>query len=652
MFTLLVAITLISQLNIRKLQSQINTTVQQLAPMAERVNQQSGLLLNTVRLVGLYSTETDPNRLSKLKQQTQQFIDTYQKLADKIAQQSTLYPDISLLLNDVSPKSKQLFRLISQQFETRDQWLSVDKNLGSLSSSFTMDWGYFSADGEALVDSVDSDLTWLAKGLIKDGVILGRSVDQALNSRTHDELVSHIGEIVAQRELLESKKEQLNTAEAGSVDILDSYYELLASAFTPSGLFEILTRSGKLVDTQQKQLSAINITLNQLLEQLDQASLLVSQELDKAEAQGQKNVSDSIVQMLIVVIISIVVALLIIWSVTRSIRGPMRRTLAQMQRLVDGDFSHSIDIQSHDEFGQIAEKINTLTEQLKQVIGDMVSRATQLGSVSDQGLHASEHTRALIREQKTQTEMVADAVEEMEQGVQEVSLEADTARDEIVTVTELAEVGRKSVQLTQKTTLNLQHTMTDAVAQVEQLKEQSNAIGSILDVIQSIAEQTNLLALNAAIEAARAGEQGRGFAVVADEVRNLAGRTQKATVEIFQMIDALQKVSESTSTLMRKGDIMVNDCLTHADDNQLKLIGITELLEQIQARSQQIAITAQDKLEVAGRVAQNVHKIVELGEATYQEAENNEKVSRALKEQSVQQLKQVASFKIDKNRRQ
>lgn len=647
MFCLIVAITVISQLNIRKLQSQMNTSVEQLAPMAERVNQQSGLLLNTVRLVGLHSAETNKEKLELLKQQTQLSINTYNTLTQELTQQSVEYPNISRLLSQIAPQANVLFSVANQQFVTREKWLVIDHKLQDLSSSFTLDWSYFSDDGEAVVNDVSSDLIWLAKGLIKDGVILGRAVDQALYSRSTEDQLSHIEEIRAHHELLLSKREQLEAAEPGSVDFLESYYELIADAFAADGLFETIAQSGQLISQQQNQLTTLNTTLNQTLELLNQASIEVSQKLEQAKIESQNNVRASILQMVIVVILSVVVALAITWSVTRSIRGPLKRTLHQMQKLVSGDFTQQIDVHSQDEFGQIAHQLNTLTQQLKQVIGDMVSSAKQLGDASDQGLNVSEHTRTLIREQKTQTEIVADAVEEMEQGVQEVSLEADTARDEIETVTDLADVGRQSVQLTQETTLELQQTMSDAVAKVNQLKEQSDAIGSILDVIQSIAQQTNLLALNAAIEAARAGEQGRGFAVVADEVRSLAGRTQNATVEIYEMIEALQTVTESTASLMRQGDNMVNQCLGHAEDNQNKLVDITQLLEKIRDRSQHIATTAKDKLAVAGRVAESVHKIVELGEATYYEAEKNEKVSRNLKGQSEQQLNQVAVFKIN-----
>ena len=646
MFCLIVTVTVISQLNIRKLQSQMNTTVEQLAPMAERVNQQSGLLLNTVRLVGLHSAEKEDDQLTFFKQKTQQSIENYNKLTQELANQSSQYPKISSLLSEITPQAQRLFTVANQQFSTREKWLEINNKLQDLSSSFTLNWSYFGDDGEFVINEVSSDLIWLAKGLVKDGVILGRAVDQALYSQTSEEQLSHLEEIRAHYELLLSKKEQLEAAEPGSVDMLDSYYELIAEAFGSDGLFEVMSSGGNLVQEQQNQMTELNATLNQTLELLSQASTEVSLELEQAKALGQKNVKDSILQMMIVVALSIVVALAITWSVTRSIRGPLKRTLQQMQTLVSGDFTQRIDVQSQDEFGQIALQLNTLTDQLKQVIGDMVGSAKQLGIASDQGLNVSEHTRSLIREQKTQTEIVADSVEEMEHGVQQVSVDADNARDEIATVTDLAEVGRKSVQLTQQTTIELQHTMTDAVNKVDQLKQQSDAIGSILDVIQSIAQQTNLLALNAAIEAARAGEQGRGFAVVADEVRSLAGRTQNATVEIYEMIESLQSVTESTSSLMRQGDSMVNDCLSHADDNQSKLVEITELLEKIRERSQHIASTAQDKLAVAGRVAQSVHKIVELGEATYHEAEKNEEVSRNLKEQSEQQLNQVAVFKI------
>jgi methyl-accepting chemotaxis protein len=645
-FVLLIAVTVIAQRNIGHLESQLNETVDQLTPMAEQVNRLSGLLLNVARLVTQHSSEEDAQRRVSFEKDTAFLITTYNNVSADLMNHSHDYPDLEVQLQALGPTAKSMFQVAQKQFKTREQWLKVDKSLQDQGMNFMGEWTYFEDDIKNLQGMVDGDLKKLVNGLLSDGVALGDAIEKGFYTRSSKVLADKLELSKNKSASFISRLNQIVEQYPDAEEVLIDYSGSVEQALAPDGLLATMAKSGSLIQTQYSQLNDINETTNTILKTLVQAIEQVSGIIDNARSFAQKSSSDAKTQMLIVVIISMIAAVVVAFSVTRSIRGPLQRTLGQMQRLVEGDFTQKIEISTDDEFGKIGAQLNTLTEQLSRVIGAMVDSSKQLERGAEQGLSSSEHTRALIRDQKTQTEIIAEAVEEMEQGVQGVSFEADTARDEIMNVSDLATTGRKSMQETRETTLNLKLTMGDAVTKVEQLKLQSDSIGSILDVIQGIAEQTNLLALNAAIEAARAGEQGRGFAVVADEVRGLASRTQNATVEIFSVIDALQKEAEATSQLMKQGDGMVNDCLGRTEDNVSQLNNISEMLDQIRERSQQIADTAREKLEVATRVAQNVHKIVELGEATNKEAESNERASRDLKAQSVEQNRLVAAFKL------
>ncbi|WP_432463739.1 methyl-accepting chemotaxis protein [Agarivorans sp. QJM3NY_33] len=644
---LLVVMAVIGQINMRGVEAQLKRTVEQLTPMTERANQLSGLLLNSARMVGLHSGKKQASELSdletKLASLSQQYLNSFQQLLELGRDDAQLSEGLSELA-----KQQQLISSTSaQQLETRHQWLASTEKLAGLRKHYNQEWVYFKDDAELLVDSVEDGAQWIAKGILGDGMGLSRTVNNVFTAQTAEDSQRLLGVIHTYYDSMLSKREQLKKDDPVSAGDLDAYFDLLAKSFSEQGLFAVVASISQLQHQQQLNLAQLNQQTDTALAMLDSINQQVSSIIHSASEQARQSTYMATLQMLAAIAVSLVIALVVAWSVTRSIRLPLKRTLDQMKRLVDGDFSQRVKLQRNDEFGQIANQLNTLTAQLSQTIEAMVSNASQLEGSAQQGLAASQHTRGLIRDQQQQTDLVAEAVTLMEVGVQDVSQQANVSRDEISAVSALTEQGRVAAQSTRETTNQLQSTITQASSQVIDLKQQSDGISSILDVIQGIAEQTNLLALNAAIEAARAGEQGRGFAVVADEVRSLASRTQNSTVEIFQVIDTLQKGAESAAKLMQQGETMVDSCMVQAEQSDQQLQSIAELLSQISERSQDIARTAEEKLTVATRVASNVSKIVELAELANRDAQTSEDASHALKAQSARQLGQLATFTLD-----
>lgn len=646
LIVMIIAITLIGQSNLKSLNTQLNRTVDELTPMAEKTNQLSGLLLNVARLTSLHGIKTEETERSSLHSQATELMTTYDQVSEELKLATKSHQDIDSLLSKIHSSAHNLFTIADNQFVVRNQWIESNALQRSQADEFMNEWAFFEDDSKMVNEMMASDLVWLGEGLKKDGLLLGRAIEQAFFAKSQEEQLGYLDAVKSYHQSMLTKREQISSREKENIEMLDNYFLVIDSVFEQDGLFSTLSKTTGLMDKQNSQLTDINTIADQTLVMLAEASKLVTANIDNAKKLAKESSQAATTQMVIAVIASIAISIVIVWSVTKSITTPLKRTLAQMDKLVSGDFTQHIEIKSKDEFGQIGSQLNTLTDQLKTIIGAIVGNAHQLAAGADIGLSSSEKSRTLIRNQKEQIEDAASSIDEIVIGVQEVSNLADKAKDEIVHVSKLATQGRQDIQTTHDIALSLQTAMKEAVDKTMHLKEKSDDISSILDVIQGIAEQTNLLALNAAIEAARAGEQGRGFAVVADEVRVLASRTQDSTVQIYEVIKALQAASEEAVAIMHKGDEMVAECFSQTEKNEVQLRTITDVLAEVEQGSQQIAETAQDKLHVAEQVNNNMHKIVELGEATSQEAFRNEEASRQLKEQSIQQNEQMDSFKL------
>ncbi|MDO6686310.1 MULTISPECIES: methyl-accepting chemotaxis protein [unclassified Agarivorans] len=646
LLVLLIAIALIGQFNIRSLESQLNETVDQLTPTAELSNRLSGLLLNSAWVIGLHSNTESLEQMNQLEGQAASLTLTYQNTYQDLLTLTKSYPELNQILKPVKAHAETTFTTASTQFANHQQWVKTNKAVQSLRRQFKQQWSGYHEDLQFIADSVDGDAQWIAIALQADGAILERLLDEAFYAKTVKQTTEQLVQLKKLYAQMIEKRDELEFYIEDDIESVVNYFVLLNESINKNGLFSEIDHLAHLSQQQRNNFEVINTQTAEALEQLTLASNAVSSMIVKAKAQVSNTSQTAITTMIAVVLASLTISLVVAWSVTSSIKGPLKRTLAQMKKLVDGDFSEQITIEKNDEFGQIAQQLNLLTEQFNQVIGSMVDSAKQLESSAETGLNASQHSRTIISEQRAQTNIVADAVKAMEEGVQDVSQQANTSRDDIGDVSALTEQGRKAAHTTRNTTTQLKATIINAAEKVDTLKQNSDDIGSILDVIQSIAEQTNLLALNAAIEAARAGEQGRGFAVVADEVRNLASRTQNSTTEIFSVIDGLQKGANAAVALMKQGESMVAECLTQAEQSDQQLENIAVMLEQIRAYSQQIASTAEEKMAVASQVANNVQKIVDLGHSAHKDAEHNEQASESLKVKSEQQLGQLAIFKL------
>jgi len=296
----------------------------------------------------------------------------------------------------------------------------------------------------------------------------------------------------------------------------------------------------------------------------------------------------------------------------------------------DGDLRRRIKKESDDEIGELVHWFNTFVEKLQHIIGDVVATALPLAELAKKLSTVTTETKAQVEEQQIGAKSVQNAVNEMSNSVQAVAHSAAEAATSAQDADEQAKAGSKIVRETVGQIENLAHDVKQAAEVIRQLDADSASVGMVLDVIKGIAEQTNLLALNAAIEAARAGEQGRGFAVVADEVRTLASRTQQSTAEIQGMIERLQSAARSAVDVMSKGTRQAEVSVNNSASAGKSLESITETVTNISQMNMRIASATEQQQRVAKTIVASVGAINEHSQKTSASANRMTEVSHEL----------------------
>ena len=345
--------------------------------------------------------------------------------------------------------------------------------------------------------------------------------------------------------------------------------------------------------------------------------------------------------------IAFVLALLVL-LITRSIARPLKQAVDAMASIAsgEGDLTRSLDANGSDELSALARHFNGFTQKLRAVVqqsleasGALERSARSLDTLADQ-------THSYSQQQAQQMELVATAINQVTHGVQDVARNAEHASSEVRSAEDQANLGQRNISTSLRQIGQLSETVAQSVEVIQTLANESNQIGGVLEVIRSIAEQTNLLALNAAIEAARAGEQGRGFAVVADEVRLLAQRTQQSTAEIQGMIERLQGNSEAAVKIINESSRASQLTVEQARQAGESLEQIAQSLRNLTGLNASIASATLQQSHVVEDINQNVTQAHGLARQSAEAAEQSNGASRQLGQLAEQLNRLLGQFRI------
>ncbi|MCX4063606.1 methyl-accepting chemotaxis protein [Pseudomonas sp. S1Bt30] len=601
-------------------QVQINATLGQSAKVGDLESTISALEQSVLsRLQGLAPISVDPEHVAVFAAKRAELLDAF-----KAQQQETSLLSKSALIGKLLNKAQMLGQIIASQAGLSRDPQSDLRQLSDLITSVT-----------PLVSQT------LGEGRAMGTFSLGQGFLNSSSSTRFDELLQQLEKLHAEYAL--KLQDALGSSSAAHTALDGLAKASNASLKQGSELFEERVVMAETLDASWQGFYDDVSQLMAKTYELDEATLgFLDQQLQQRLAQKRLH--------MVVLVSALTAVFLLIFYLYAGFYASTRTTLRHLGQMMDdvaaGDMTVTFVARSRDELGELGQvfngtvaKIHDLIERVGHTVSQVERQAGQVEVVSDSSNQA-------VRGQRTQIEQVATAMNQMSSTAQEVARNAAAAVGSAQRVNEETVNGRGLVHSQQSSIACLATEIDQSVRAIHQLASDSQAISRVLDVIKSIAEQTNLLALNAAIEAARAGEQGRGFAVVADEVRTLARRTQQSTEEIEQMISRLHQGVEAAVTAMGSSHEMANGTVGQSEKVQQALDNILGAVGLIVDQNQQIAAAVEQQTAVAHDIDQNIVEINRAGEHAADGAQQTAAASRQLSLQVVELKQLIGAFRV------
>ncbi|MCP2225376.1 methyl-accepting chemotaxis protein [Pseudomonas silensiensis] len=476
------------------------------------------------------------------------------------------------------------------------------------------------------VSSVANNLDVLQAGLADDGAYTlkeseGKDGGQFIEQANQ---VSQVSRLMLQamneaRVRLDQSRKGDDSAAQGKIEQADQAQvqaEQLKTTVKDEGYQTVLNEVAGHITSFSEKLTEYTGLLAQektVYEQLHQRAAQVVERVDQAYVAEDQSMQAELKKNSMLIIgssaLALLVGLIAAWVITRLIVAPLRSVIRVAQQIAAGDLSATVEVTRRDEIGQLMQAMQQMGAGLSTIVSGLQAGIEQLASSAQSLSAVTEQTNLEVSSQKEETEQVATAMNQMAATVHDVARNAEEAAQAAQTADGKVESGQQVVRQSMARIEQLADSATSASSSIESLSAEIQNIGTVLSVIKSVAEQTNLLALNAAIEAARAGEQGRGFAVVADEVRALAKRTQQSTEEIERLVSALRSAAQSSVQQIQNSGELVKLAVSDALQTESALGSIAAAVSLIQQMNQQIAAAAEEQSSVAEEINRSVTSI-------------------------------------------
>ncbi|XXE64754.1 methyl-accepting chemotaxis protein [Pseudomonas sp. R1-7] len=456
-------------------------------------------------------------------------------------------------------------------------------------------------------------------------------------------------------ELFEQRNQQVSAAQAAYEKLIsapderaayEQYVQLLNQYRQLEERMKTLSRNNQVTELQallNTELMSNSDAINAVLARLTEINNLQAEAFNKNAAQQYSTAFNWVVTLLV---IATGLTVLFAWLLTNSITKPIANALEAAEEIAKGNLTRPITVDGSDEAGRLLRAMSTMQDKLRDTLQRISGSATQLASAAEELNSVTDESARGLTQQNNEIEQAATAVNEMTSAVEEVARNAVSTSEASRNATTSAGDGRDLVQETVGAIERMSADVQSTATLIGNLADESRDIGKVLDVIRGLADQTNLLALNAAIEAARAGEAGRGFAVVADEVRALAHRTQQSTSEIERMIGSIQSGTEQAVDSMRNSTERAESTLNIARGAGMSLDTINSAIVEINERNLVIASAAEEQAQVAREVDRNLVNIRDLSVQSATGANQTSAASAELSRLAVDLNSMVGRFSL------
>ncbi len=402
------------------------------------------------------------------------------------------------------------------------------------------------------------------------------------------------------------------------------------------------------ISARNKGIAILDATGPHVADLLNDLTESITHSMEQASMAADETAASSESMLVTVAVAALVIGLLIAFIISKAMLGSLQTLNSVFADIAqgEGDLTKRIPVEGKDELSQLAASFNQFAQKIQTSVSEVSESTEQLLNAATELTNKARATQEDVREQQSQAHLAASAMTEMSASAVEVSASATKATELSSNAMNSANQGRDVVINSVSSMSGLSKQIIDSSNIVSELQKDSEQIGTVLEVIRSIAEQTNLLALNAAIEAARAGEQGRGFAVVADEVRSLASRTQDSTQEIQSIIQTLQQGSERAYKAMQESCDSAEDTVNLVQSAEQSLLSITDFISEINSAIEHISDAAGQQATVADEISQNVNMVSDISSRTYNQTEETSHSAELLNQLGQRLATNIGQFKI------
>ncbi|KZN15161.1 methyl-accepting chemotaxis protein [Marinomonas sp. TW1] len=625
-----------------KVESRLNVVTGKVANIMMNSNKLREDLALSNATVLQYLLSKSPESLDVLSQRFANLKTQYQEISGQLADNLHGSPVMQDALTKIDQDVNDFLQLTDVAFSNHKRMLELqaaipDEKLDLKDAiNFTAeDLSFLQEGGET------SEIQFAASYMVSQAQSLQVSVNDYFDLRDltsmqslRDDMVTVIGSLRDKQAYLKDDSingliDEVDTSVQSDDGVINKYFENRRLTQESERLAKQLSDSMELIDE----------SLRLLLAEASQMASVAEEEASNAAGLSRLIIS-------VVFMISIVIAILVAIWVSRSIRSPLKEVMRVLGMISEGDFTQRSQVKTKDEFGELSGWVNGLVERLQKVMIEIDQSSTEVAASATSNVQIAGESKRLMGSQNERTTEVASSMSEMASTVEQVAKSSEFILHQIQSVDQRAGQNRTQMDANIAKIEDLLAQIEESTSVVNQLDEYSKNIDNILDVIQGIAEQTNLLALNAAIEAARAGEQGRGFAVVADEVRTLATRTHSSTEEIQSVIAQLQQGVKKAVGSMEKSRQSATSSVGEARSVGTSLSELQNNMADIRDLSTQIATAAEQQSAVAHEISDNVIEISSMSEEAASGADKSARDSEGLASLASRQKELLSQFKI------